>query len=177
MLTLRHRNIVDLKEIVTSSKGGPGAASPPFAAGQSPVAVGGQGVSALTRHGSVFMVMEYLDYDLGGLLETPEMRFSSVHIKCYAKQLLDGVAYMHSNNILHRDLKGALREMGSLLLCVCARVRARACVCFSFSLRPRSSRAHRAPPPSRSPRLEPPGLALGPTQNRGLGAGSLVVER
>ena len=51
------------------------------------------------------MVFEYMDYDLKGILETPEIRLSHDHIKSWAHQLLLGVHYMHVNHILHRDLK------------------------------------------------------------------------
>jgi len=56
---------------------------------------------------NVFMVFEYLEYDLTGVLETPEIRFTQDHIKSWTKQLLAGVHYMHINKVLHRDLKAS----------------------------------------------------------------------
>ena len=53
------------------------------------------------------MVFEYLEHDLSGLLSTKSVQFGQVRIKCYMKQLLDGVAYMHKQKILHRDIKGS----------------------------------------------------------------------
>lgn len=80
---LSHENIVSLKEIVTSKEQG----------GDFPK--------------NVFMVFEYLEYDLFGLLETPEIRFTQDHIKSWSKQLLSGVHYMHKNKVIHRDLKAS----------------------------------------------------------------------
>jgi len=51
------------------------------------------------------MVFEYLEYDLTGMLGTPEIRFSQDHIKSWSQQLLNGVHYMHTNKVIHRDLK------------------------------------------------------------------------
>ncbi|KAL6245255.1 serine/threonine protein kinase, CMGC, CDC2/CDK subfamily [Rhinocladiella similis] len=56
---------------------------------------------------SMFMVMPYMDHDLSGLLENPDVNFSEAQIKCYMKQLLEGCAYLHENKILHRDMKAA----------------------------------------------------------------------
>merc|ERR1712048_1511634 len=61
---LKHPNIVNLKEIVTSKEQGKNLPK------------------------NVFMVFEYLEYDLYGLLETPEIKLTQDHIKSWSKQLL-----------------------------------------------------------------------------------------
>jgi|UniRef100_A0A7S2XNB2 serine/threonine protein kinase len=53
------------------------------------------------------MVFEYLEFDLTGILETPEIRLSQDHIKSWSWQLLKGIHYMHMNKIVHRDLKSS----------------------------------------------------------------------
>jgi serine/threonine protein kinase len=82
----------------------------------------------------IFLVFEYLDHDLAGLLRiarlsssnqtssgssvaspspqkpavsTPSFRLTNDLIQVYMYQLLAGVAYMHSKNWVHRDLKTA----------------------------------------------------------------------
>ena len=53
------------------------------------------------------MVFEYLEYDLTGILETPEIRLTQDHVKSWSQQLLGGCHYMHTNKVLHRDLKAS----------------------------------------------------------------------
>jgi len=52
------------------------------------------------------MVMEFCDHDLTGLTDAGQ-RFSTPQIKCYMKQLLEGMSYCHKNRVLHRDIKGS----------------------------------------------------------------------
>lgn len=79
---LKHENIVTLKEIVTSKE-----------KGEIPK--------------NVFMVFEYHEYDLTGILKTNEIRLTQDHIKSWAYQLLSGIHYMHVNKVIHRDLKAS----------------------------------------------------------------------
>lgn len=83
---LRHDNIVNLKEIVTD------------------------GAEEDKAHGGdrcIYMVLEYMDHDLTGLMDTPDVHFSLEHVKCYMQQLLQGLDYCHSHEVLHRDIKGS----------------------------------------------------------------------
>jgi serine/threonine protein kinase len=47
-----------------------------------------------------------MEYDLAGLLGNPNVCLKAAEIKCFMQQLLKGVDHLHSNNIIHRDLKG-----------------------------------------------------------------------
>lgn len=82
---LKHENMVILKEIVCSNEHGSNGSLPK----------------------NVFMVFEYLEYDLTGVLETPEIRLTQDHVKSWSRQLLQGVHYMHKNKVIHRDLKAS----------------------------------------------------------------------
>eukprot|EP00596_Hydrurales_sp_CCMP1899_P005351 CAMPEP_0119035004 /NCGR_PEP_ID=MMETSP1177-20130426/1994_1 /TAXON_ID=2985 /ORGANISM="Ochromonas sp, Strain CCMP1899" /LENGTH=422 /DNA_ID=CAMNT_0006992861 /DNA_START=133 /DNA_END=1397 /DNA_ORIENTATION=+ len=69
-----------------------------------------EGPSRQTTHafvaGDVFMVFEYVDYDLSGLLKCKDVNLTENHIRSYTKQLLEGMYFLHHNKILHRDIKG-----------------------------------------------------------------------
>lgn len=47
------------------------------------------------------MVTPYMDHDLAGLLENPDVTFTEGQIKCYMLQLLDGTKYLHEVIDLH----------------------------------------------------------------------------
>ncbi|XP_050368902.1 cyclin-dependent kinase C-1-like [Argentina anserina] len=80
-----HENIIKLKEIVTS-----------------PV----QNNQVLGDCG-IYMVFEYMEHDLTGLVNRQGARFSVPQVKCYMKQLLMGLHYCHLNGVLHRDIKSS----------------------------------------------------------------------
>ncbi|KAL2559923.1 Protein kinase superfamily protein [Forsythia ovata] len=91
LLSFHHPFIVDVKEVVVGS-----------------------------NLDSIFMVMEYMEHDLKGLMETMKQPFSQSEVKCLMLQLLDGVMYLHDNWVLHRDLKTSnllLNNCGELKIC------------------------------------------------------------
>ena len=54
---------------------------------------------------TVYLVFEYMEHDLSGLLSCPEAKFTDSQIKCLMKQLLCGIGHCHSRGIMHRDIK------------------------------------------------------------------------
>uniref|UniRef100_A0A060TBJ1 Serine/threonine-protein kinase BUR1 n=1 Tax=Blastobotrys adeninivorans TaxID=409370 RepID=A0A060TBJ1_BLAAD len=60
-----------------------------------------------TQRFSCYMVTPYMDHDLAGLLGRPGVVLSLATIKCYLQQILRGVAYLHAEKFLHRDMKTA----------------------------------------------------------------------
>ncbi|KAH7313286.1 cyclin-dependent kinase G-1 [Stachybotrys elegans] len=75
-----HKNVVGLEEIVV-----------------------GDNVSKMNN--SIFLVLEFLEHDLRTILEDISEPFLSSEVKQLLLQLTSGVAYLHENWILHRDLK------------------------------------------------------------------------
>ncbi|AAS53576.1 AFR205Cp [Eremothecium gossypii ATCC 10895] len=56
---------------------------------------------------TVYMIFEYADNDLSGLLMNKEIHFSDANCKHLFRQLLKGMEYLHECRILHRDIKGS----------------------------------------------------------------------
>ncbi|KAJ4201953.1 serine/threonine protein kinase, CMGC, CDC2/CDK sub [Fusarium falciforme] len=54
-----------------------------------------------------FMVFEYLSHDLTGLLNHPSFKLDAAQKKHLAKQMFEGLDYLHTRGVLHRDIKAA----------------------------------------------------------------------
>ncbi|XP_076864409.1 uncharacterized protein cdk12 [Brachyhypopomus gauderio] len=81
---LNHRSVVNMKEIVTDKQ---------------------DALDFKKDKGAFYLVFEYMDHDLMGLLESGLVSFSPEHIRSFMHQLMEGLDYCHKKNFLHRDIK------------------------------------------------------------------------
>mmetsp|Transcript_36425 Transcript_36425/g.102888 ORF Transcript_36425/g.102888 Transcript_36425/m.102888 type:complete len:559 (+) Transcript_36425:300-1976(+) len=80
---INHENIINLKEIVRSDV-----------------------KKSNQFKGSIYMVLDYMEHDLTGLMER-QKHFKPAQVKLLMHQLLLGLNHCHQLGILHRDLKGS----------------------------------------------------------------------
>lgn len=80
----RHRNIVELHEVVVGDD---------------------YATRRIVDSNQIFLVLEFLEHDLKGVLEDMPEPFLASEVKTLLRQLCAGVAYLHDHWILHRDLK------------------------------------------------------------------------
>lgn len=73
---LRHRNIIELQEVACGR-----------------------------QLGSIFLVFEYCEHDIGALLDLMERPFSQAEVKCLVLQLVKAVQCLHDSFVIHRDIK------------------------------------------------------------------------
>jgi len=55
--------------------------------------------------GTVYLVFEFCDNDLSGLLQYRKRALKIEEVKCLMKQLLNALIYIHEKHVCHRDLK------------------------------------------------------------------------
>ena len=57
--------------------------------------------------GSVYMVFQYMDHDLTGVLSQTQFMFNDAQLKSLCQQMLAGLSYLHHKGVIHRDIKGS----------------------------------------------------------------------
>ncbi|KAJ6130340.1 CTD kinase subunit alpha [Penicillium capsulatum] len=64
-------------------------------------------LEVMVERNECFMVFEYLSHDLTGLINHPNFTLSLAHKKDLARQMFEGLNYLHHRGVLHRDIKAA----------------------------------------------------------------------
>ena len=64
-----------------------------------------EGIITSRMSSSIYLVFEYMEHDLAGLVSRSDIVFTDSQIKCYMRQLLSGLEHCHVRGIMHRDIK------------------------------------------------------------------------
>lgn len=78
---MKHKNIIGLKDIIPIPE------------------------EAKHTFNEVYLCMEYMDYTLKRLIHSQQVPLTEKMIQFILYQLLSAVSYMHSADIIHRDMK------------------------------------------------------------------------
>ena len=81
---LKHKNIVKLREIVTDKQ---------------------EAVDFRKDKGSFHLVFDFMEHDLMGLLDSGLVTFTHELNASIMREIMEGLAYCHDRNFLHRDIK------------------------------------------------------------------------
>lgn len=108
--SLSHRNIVKLKDIVTSK----GCEHLDVAVKTDSKSNGVDQTKSKDENshnisqicGNLYLVFEYIEHDLGGLIDA-RCKFTPRSIKCIIKQLFEVLGFLDEKKIIHRDIKSS----------------------------------------------------------------------
>jgi cyclin-dependent kinase 12/13 len=65
-----------------------------------------RGIDVMYEEGFIFLIMEYMEFDMTGLLQS-KYNFKREQINSLIYQLLQGLSFLHSQGLLHRDIKAS----------------------------------------------------------------------
>ena len=106
---LQHKNVVQLKDVVTS-KGcemiEKNVKTDSNRSEERKTTAEKNQNSILSLCGNLYLVFEFVEHDLGGLLDS-KYKFSTREVKCIAKQLFEVLEFLSEKKVLHRDIKSS----------------------------------------------------------------------
>ncbi|CAD6257556.1 unnamed protein product [Miscanthus lutarioriparius] len=83
------------------------------------VDIGGNNNSAAADCGGGAQAQQYMEHDLAGLAMLSGQRFMEPQVKCFMRQILEGLRHCHARGVLHRDIKGSnlLKSSSATMAC------------------------------------------------------------